>query len=33
MATQQTSSAWTSENPILANGELGLETDTGRVKL
>jgi hypothetical protein len=28
-----TASAWTSANPILASGELGFETDTGRIKI
>jgi len=27
-----TAAAWTSENPTLAEGELGIETDTGFVK-
>ena len=27
-----TASQWTSTNPVLAAGELGLETDTGKVK-
>ena len=25
--------AWTSENPVLAGGEFGLETDTGKTKI
>ena len=25
--------SWTAGNPILANGEIGLETDTGRIKI
>lgn len=29
---RDTASNWTSENPILSNGEKGLETDTGREK-
>jgi hypothetical protein len=28
-----TAAAWTSANPTLASGELGLETDTGKVKI
>lgn len=28
-----TAAAWTAANPILANGEPGYETDTGRMKL
>ena len=24
---------WTSENPILSNGEVGLETDTDKIKI
>lgn len=27
-----TAAEWVAENPVLANGELGLETDTGRFK-
>jgi len=30
---RDTASAWTSANPTLASGELGLETDTGKLKL
>jgi len=30
---RDTASAWTSANPTLASGELGLETDTGKLKV
>ena len=30
---RDTASAWTSANPTLASGELGLETDTDKLKL
>ena len=30
---RDTAANWTSANPILANGELGLETDTGKLKV
>lgn len=30
---RDTSANWTSTNPILANGEQGYETDTGRMKI
>ena len=30
---RDTASAWTSANPTLASGELGLETDTGKLKI
>jgi len=30
---RDTASAWTSTNPTLASGELGLETDTGKLKI
>ena len=30
---RDTASNWTSANPTLASGELGLETDTGKLKL
>lgn len=28
-----TASNWTAEDPILAQGEMGIESDTGKVKL
>ena len=28
-----TAANWTSANPVLAQGELGIESDTGKVKL
>lgn len=28
-----TAAVWTSNNPVLLNGELGIESDTGKVKL
>ena len=30
---RDTASAWTAANPILAQGELGLETDTDQIKV
>lgn len=30
---RDTAAAWTSANPTLALGELGLETDTGKLKV
>ena len=30
---RDTSARWTQYNPILLEGELGLETDTGKMKL
>jgi hypothetical protein len=30
---RDTSANWTSNNPILAQGELGLELDTGKTKM
>lgn len=30
---RDTAANWTSANPILSAGELGLETDTGRMKV
>ena len=30
---RDTSSSWSNENPILSQGELGLETDTGKLKI
>jgi hypothetical protein len=30
---RDTAANWTSANPILASGELGLETDTGKMKV
>ncbi len=30
---RDTAALWTSANPTLASGELGLETDTGKIKI